>query len=185
MLNGPVQYVAHVSFVLNDEATYNLLDRYMLKKLLFASSFILSPFFAVAGSFEGRVVNVLDGDTVQVLGQGNSNFRVRLNGIDAPEKNQPWGQQSKKFLIETVASKTVTVTGDDYDKFGRLLGTLWLNGQDINARMVKAGYAWAYRYKGNTTVPEYGAMEKNARNNGVGLWQDKAPVEPFKWRKSH
>ena len=157
----------------------------MLKKLLFASSISLSSFIALAGSIEGRVVNVLDGDTVQVLVQGNTTYRVRLSGIDSPEKDQPWGQQSKKYLIKAVASKTVSVTGDAHDKYGRLLGTLWLNGTDINASMVAAGYAWAYRYKGYATVPEYVALEIAARNNSVGLWQDKEPVEPFHWRNSH
>lgn len=157
----------------------------MLKKFLFASSIFISPLIAAAGGFQGRVVNVLDGDTVQVLGQDNTNVRVRLSGIDAPEKDQPWGQQSKKFLIKAVASKTVSVTGDAHDKYGRLLGTLWLNGTDINASMVAAGYAWAYRYKGNATVPEYAALENTARQTVIGLWQDKEPVEPFQWRKSH
>lgn len=157
----------------------------MLKKLLFASSIFISPFIASADSFEGRVVNVLDGDTVQVLRQDNTNVRVRLYGIDAPEKDQPWGQQSKKYLIEAVASKAVSVTGDVHDKYGRFLGTLWLKGKDVNASMVAAGYAWAYRYKGIATVSEYAAMENTARKTAVGLWRDKEPVEPFQWRKSH
>ena len=185
LLSGTALYWAHVSLDLDDEATFNLLDRYMFKKLFFASSIFLTPLMALAGGIEGRVVNVLDGDTVQVLAQGNNTFRVRLYGIDAPEKDQPWGQQSKKYLIKTVASKTVSVTGDAHDHYGRLLGTLWLNGEDVNASMVSAGYAWAYRYKGIATVTAYAALENTARNNAIGLWQDKEPVEPFQWRKLH
>ncbi|AYN25651.1 nuclease (plasmid) [Buttiauxella sp. 3AFRM03] len=130
----------------------------------------------------GKVVRVLDGDTVEIMAEGVAT-RVRLNGIDAPEKMQPFGQRSKKVLTEMVAGKIVLAVGDKQDRYGRLLATLMLDGRDINATQVYSGMAWVYRYKGNATTPAYLRYEQDARTARRGLWSENQPVEPAIWRR--
>lgn len=132
----------------------------------------------------GKVVRVLDGDTVEIMAEGVAT-RVRLNGIDAPEKMQPYGQRSKQVLTEMVAGKMVLAVGDKRDRYGRLLATLMLDGRDINATQVYSGMAWVYRYQGHATEPVYLRYERDARTTLRGLWSEKEPVEPALWRQQH
>ncbi|EHJ1703264.1 TPA: thermonuclease family protein [Enterobacter roggenkampii] len=132
----------------------------------------------------GKIVRVLDGDTVEILA-GNVATRVRLNGIDAPEKAQPFGQRSRQALTAIVGGKTVLAVGEKRDRYGRLLATLILDGRDINATQVYSGMAWVYRYKGLATEPEYLRYERDARTARRGLWSEKEPVEPSNWRQRH
>ncbi|EDH8415618.1 nuclease [Salmonella enterica subsp. enterica serovar Enteritidis] len=130
----------------------------------------------------GKIVRVLDGDTVEILA-GNVATRVRLNGIDAPEKAQPFGQRSRQALTAIVGGNTVLAVGEKRDRYGRLLATLILDGRDINAIQVYSGMAWVYRYKGLATEPEYLRYERDARTARRGLWSEKEPVEPSIWRQ--
>lgn len=132
----------------------------------------------------GKIVRVLDGDTVEILA-GNVATRVRLNGIDAPEKAQPFGQRSRQALTAIVGGKTVLAVGEKRDRYGRLLATLILDGRDINATQVYSGMAWVYRYQGHATEPEYLRYERDARTARRGLWSEGEPVEPAIWRKQH
>ena len=132
----------------------------------------------------GKIVRVLDGDTVEIPA-GNVATRVRLNGIDAPEKAQPFGQRSRQALTAIVGGKTVLAVGEKRDRYGRLLATLILDGRDINATQVYSGMAWVYRYKGLATEPEYLRYERDARTARRGLWSEKEPVEPSIWRQRH
>ncbi|MBZ3802765.1 thermonuclease family protein [Leclercia adecarboxylata] len=133
----------------------------------------------------GSVVRVLDGDTIEVLQEDNELTRVRLNGIDAPEKAQPFGQRSRQALTAMIAGKVVHIAGNNRDRYGRLLGTVWYDSADINAIQVIHGMAWAYRYKGKAMVQAYADREEKARKNRTGLWGEPAPVEPWRWRKLH
>ncbi|HDS3501229.1 TPA: thermonuclease family protein [Enterobacter cloacae] len=139
---------------------------------------------SVQADISGKVVRVLDGDTVEVMAEGVAT-RVRLNGIDAPEKAQPYGQRSKQTLTDAVGGKTVLVVGDKRDRYGRLLATLMLDGRDINATQVYSGMAWVYRYQGHATEPAYLRYERDARTARRGLWSEKEPVEPSNWRQRH
>lgn len=158
-----------------------------LKKVLLPLCIVFCPTVSAAAgsSFEAKVVRVVDGDTLQVLDDQKTNIRVRLYGIDAPESKQAWGQKAKQALSGAVASKTVTVVDHGMDVYGRLLGTVWLDGYDINASMVSSGHAWVYRYQGNAVVPEYQKFESSAQSNGAGLWADKEPVPPWEWRQQN
>ena len=148
------------------------------------SVFILSvPMLSCAQTISGKVVRVIDGDTVQVY-DGATNTRVRLYGIDAPESKQAFGQKAKQAMTQMAANKVVVIEDHGQDVYGRMLGTLYLNNQDLNAVMVAEGMAWAYRYQGRLTVPQYGSLELNARNAGKGLWSDPHAVEPRQWRKA-
>lgn len=141
---------------------------------------------ASAETLTGRVVGVSDGDTITILQAGNVQAKIRLAGIDAPEKRQPFGQVSKAALSDLVFNRTVTVGVQDTDRYGRKVGWVSLEGADINAVQVKSGMAWVYRrYIDQSSV--YGrallAHEDNARAARRGLWQDPAPVEPWDFRK--
>lgn len=166
----------------------------------------LIPFAAVAGilfsfssyaDFNGVVVRVLDGDTIDVFQKSEQNTqRVRLSGIDAPEKNQPFGQRSRQFLSEMVAHHYVSVKESGKDRYGRVLGDVISYdvppnvpvidvGVNVNEAMLVKGLAWAYRYHGKALNLGYERLEHSARQDHVGLWSESNNIEPWKWRKQH
>ena len=145
---------------------------------------LTTPLTSIAKTFSAKVVRVIDGDTVQAY-DGAINTRIRLYGIDAPESKQAFGQKAKQTMIQLVANQIVNIQDHGQDAYGRMLGTIYLKSQDINAIMVAEGMAWAYRYQGRLTVPEYETLEQNARNAGKGLWSDPNSIEPRQWRKAN
>ena len=98
-------------------------------------------------SFEliGKVVKVSDGDTITILTSDKTQYKIRLNDIDAPEKKQAFGNKSKDNLAKYIAGKTVKVEYKSTDKYKRILGTIYYNNIDINLQQVKDGYAWVYK----------------------------------------
>jgi len=104
--------------------------------------------------FEGRVVGVQDGDTITVLDSSNANHRIRLLGIDAPEKGQAFGTQSKQNLSEAVFNKVVTIEWSKHDRYSRIVGKVLLNGRDVCLDQVTAGMAWHYKYYQDDQTPE-------------------------------
>src|SRR5437660_6313909 len=139
-----------------------------------------------AQTLTGRVVRVTDGDTITVLDSSNTQHRIRLEGIDAPESHQAFGTQSKKNLSEMVFGKDVTVVYQKTDQYGRLVGKILLDGKDINLEQIKAGMAWHYKEYQREQTPEdrelYAAAEDEARRTRRGLWQDPDPIEPSAFR---
>lgn len=131
----------------------------------------------------GKVVGVHDGDTITLLTEDKRDIRVRLTQIDAPEKNQPFGMDSKKILSDLIYLKSVWVKNEDVDRYGRTLGTIYLNETDINAEMVRLGAAWVYtRYAYDTGLFD---LENEARLAEQGLWAlpKKDHIPPWEWRK--
>jgi endonuclease YncB( thermonuclease family) len=110
--------------------------RFLLATLLLTASWAV-----YADTLTGRVVKVADGDTVTVLDADNTQHRIRLQGIDAPERGQPYGKKSGQYLSEAVAGQHVTVEYSKIDRFERLVGKVLLGGQDMNVRQVQAGLA--------------------------------------------
>ena len=135
---------------------------------------------ANTNSVSGRVISVADGDTITIIGDGNIQYKIRLNAIDAPEKSQDFGQKSKQQLSNYVFGKDVTVTWKSKDKYGRVLGTVFVGGKDINLQMVRDGYA--HHYKRFDSSPAYAAAETEARQNRRGLWSDPNPISPEDYR---
>jgi endonuclease YncB( thermonuclease family) len=135
----------------------------------------------------GHVVRVADGDTVTILDSNNTQHRIRLQGIDAPESHQAFGTQSKKSLSEMVFDKDVTVEYDKTDRYGRLVGKIILDGTDIDLEQIKAGMAWHYKdYEDEQTPADrdlYARAEDEARNARRGLWVDANPIEPSEYRR--
>ena len=107
---------------------------------------------ANTNSVSGRVISVADGDTITIIGDGNTQYKIRLNAIDAPEKSQAFGQKSKQQLSNYVFDKDVTVTWKSKDKYGRVLGTVFVGNTDINLQMVRDGFAHHYKRFDNSPM---------------------------------
>ena len=122
-----------------------------------------------------------------MLDADNTQHRIRLSGIDAPELHQAFGSRSKQNLSDWVFGKDVTVEYYKTDQYGRLVGKIVVNGQDINLEQVKAGMAWHYKeYEREQSVEDrelYARAEDEARAQHRGLWQDPNPVEPSQFRR--
>lgn len=142
------------------------------------SILLLAILYASLFAFVGKVVSIHDGDTITVL-QNKQKIKVRLFGIDAPEKKQDYGQRSKQFLASLIAGQIVEVEPKGKDRYKRTLGIIHFKGQDINAEIVLNGYAWAYVKYSRIYVNQ----EKLAREKKLGLWQSSNPTPPWEWRK--
>lgn len=136
--------------------------------------FFTIPLFAISG----QVIKISDGDTITIL-HNKTQIKVRLFGIDAPEKKQDYGQKSRQFLASLIAGQVVEVEPKGKDRYKRTLGIILYKGQDINAQMVLNGYAWAYVKYSRIYVDQ----EKTAREKKLGLWQSSDPAPPWEWRK--
>jgi endonuclease YncB( thermonuclease family) len=136
----------------------------------------------IAADFSGEVVGVLDGDTIEVL-HNTYPERVRLSGIDCPEKGQAYGKRVKQAALELVFGGNVTPQTHGQDKYRRTLGDVFLlNGTHVNHTLVKDGWCWWYRkYAPGNTVLE--RLDKDAREARERLWADPQPVPPWEWRK--
>lgn len=126
---------------------------------------------------------MLDGDIIEVVHDNGEKSRTRLTGIDAPEKKQPFVQRSRQSLSGLVSQKHVYITGHEFDRYNRLLGTVWSGRTDINAAQIHRGMAWAYRFKGQISSSEYGILENEAKTNRTGLCSASSQTEPWTWRK--
>ena len=133
-------------------------------------------------TFKGKVVGVSDGDTISVMRDGRA-VKVRLHGIDCPEKKQPFGTRAKRFTSEMAFGMEVEVRVQTTDRYGRLVGEVILpDGLSLNKQLVYVGLAWWYRkYAPNDHTLK--ALEAGAREAKRGLWADKNPIPPWEWRK--
>ncbi|MEI7844128.1 MAG: thermonuclease family protein, partial [Gallionellaceae bacterium] len=136
-----------------------------------------------ANSFTAKVIAVMDGDTLLILRAGHKPEKVRLLHIDAPEKAQPYGLQSKQSLADMVLKRQININVVAHDQYGRLLGDISLNGHSINEEQVKRGMAW--EYSGYRSNKAYIALQHNAQQARRGLWQQRSPQAPWQYRKQH
>jgi endonuclease YncB( thermonuclease family) len=153
--------------------------------LLFA--LLISSCLTHADTLTGRVVRVTDGDTIVVLDSANTQHKIRLTGIDAPERKQAFGTKSKEHLSDSVAGKFVVVDYNKRDYYKRILGKVLLNNEDMNLEQIRAGLAWHYKKYQNEQTPTdrelYSKAEIEAREARRGLWYDPEPVPPWEYRK--
>jgi len=140
-----------------------------------------------AAEIEGRVIRVSDGDTIAVLDSSNQTIKIRLAGIDAPEKKQAFGNRSKQSLSDLVYGKQVIIIWNKTDRYGRTIGKVLLDNVDINNQQLVRGYAWFYKkYENELTMEErklYQESENIAKSSKTGLWYDSNPIEPWLFRK--
>jgi endonuclease YncB( thermonuclease family) len=162
-------------------ANFNCMLRALV--LLVSLSFINC---AVATVLVGKVIGILDGDTIDVLDSSKVTHRIRLTGIDAPEKAQAFGQRSKEHLSDLVFGKQVEVDGGKTDKYGRMVGKVLVRGVDANLEQLKSGFSWHYKqYASEQSVSDrelYSNAEVAARSSHAGLWRDPKPMPPWEWR---
>jgi endonuclease YncB( thermonuclease family) len=139
--------------------------------------------------FTGQVVRVADGDTFTVIfrsGDLTTEVRIRMNGIDAPEKDQPFGQKSKQALSGYIFGKNVDIIVRDTDRYGRTIADVFYEGDrgvSINERMVMDGWAWHYKYYSDD--PALASHETTARQQRKGLWAGDSPIPPWNWRRGN
>ncbi len=155
----------------------------MIPKLI--ALLIVGPGLAFGASphheLAGRVIAIADGDTLTVLDASNAQHKIRLAGIDAPEKAQPFGTKAREQLAGKVFKQTVRVEVIDVDRYHREVGRIYLGDRFINLEMVQDGNAW--RYPQYDKPGEFTAAEADAREHNRGLWVDRDPVPPWEWRK--
>jgi micrococcal nuclease len=155
----------------------NLLFIFFLPLWVFLSSCNVT-----AADFHAKVIHIADGDTITVLNDTNKQIKIRLKGIDCPEKAQAFGNKAKQFTKDLVAGQMVTIQAHNKDRYGRTIGDVILaDGQNLSQELVKAGYAWWYRkYAPDDTVLE--KFETEARETKAGLWSDPHPIAPWDFR---
>ena len=137
----------------------------------------------------GKVVKVVDGDTIYALDETLTRHKIRLAGIDAPERNQPYGLASRKHLGSLVAGKTVVLEYTKHDQYGRIVAKVLIDGVDVCLEQIKAGFAWHYKKYQNEQDPGdralYARAENRARAERMGLWRDTNPRPPWDFRRLH
>lgn len=157
-----------------------------MRQLLLAGLLCLS-LTAHSETLTGRVVKVADGDTVTILDSTNTQHKIRLSGIDAPERKQAFGSRSQQALSADVFGKTVTVDWNKRDKYRRIVGKILIDGHDVNLKQIQRGMAWHYKaYEREQDVSDrsiYAQAEYQAQRDKVGLWVDKDSVAPWDFRK--
>ena len=152
---------------------------------------------AGAAQFHARVVAIGDGDTLTLLDDENQLHKVRLSGIDAPERRQAYGERSKQHLAALAHGKTVLVVGGKRDRYRRLIARVLLPEctrpgcaytLDIGLEQIRMGLAWRYKQYAKEQPPaerlRYAWVEREARIHGVGLWKEALPIPPWQYRKS-
>jgi endonuclease YncB( thermonuclease family) len=130
-------------------------------------------------AWDGKVVGVTDGDTIKVLRYGKQ-VRIRLAAIDCPEKGQPWGNKAKQFTSHMALFQTVGVLPVGKDRYGRIIGWVFIEEINLNKALLRAGLAWHYRQYSNDSLLT--ALEMEARAAKKGLWSEPDPVAPWVWR---
>ena len=151
-----------------------------MRKLSIIFLFCVSSFCNAEYLKDLEIKRVVDGDTVHVFFRDQV-YKIRLTEIDAPERDQPFGNDSTIFLKRLLQDGWVDVDISGTDKYGRKLGRLYWKGKDINRELVSAGYAWVYdQYVTDDTFYE---NQLKAQQERRGLWVDLKPIEPWNWRK--
>jgi len=161
----------------------------MFAQLLLISTLI--TFDGVPKELTGKVVSIADGDTITILTAEKKQIKIRFNGIDAPERGQPFGTKSKEFLSDLVGGKQVRIVTHGNDRYERTIGDVFVRLEksaasdpeaNVNAMMVANGFAWHYvQYAPDNK--ELAEAEKQAREMKLGLWFERAPIAPWDWRK--
>lgn len=152
-----------------------------MRMLLTALCCLIIPITVAAQTYTGKVTAVKDGDTIEMLVKGKK-LRIRLFGIDSPEKGQPHATKAKEFTAGLCFGKTVKAVQQSRDQYGRIVAEVVLpDGISLNTAIVSGGYAWHYRqFSKNPLLAE---AEMQARKEKRGLWKDAHPVAPWDWRK--
>lgn len=144
------------------------------------------PFYLIftitlcAQTFTGKVIAVKDGDTIVLLHE-KKKITVRLEHVDCPEKNQPFGYKAKQFVSGFCFSKNVKIISNvKRDRNGRWIAEVFYQNKNLGKELIKNGLAW--HFKRFSKHKEYALLEIEARKKKIGLWQDAKPIAPWNWR---
>ena len=132
-------------------------------------------------AFLGKVIAVADGDTVTVLTQDNQKVKIRLAGIDTPERSQAFGQKAKQAISSKIFGKTIEIKEETIDRYGRTVANLYLGSRWINLEMVEDGFAW--HYKKYSKDRKLASAEVEAKQLRKGLWSDPNAIPPWEYRR--
>lgn len=154
----------------------------MIFRIVLASTLLIAK-ATYADTISGKVIAIADGDTLTILDSRNTQTKVRLAAIDAPEKAQAFGNKSKQSLSEICFGKSASVEVLDIDRYKRWVGVVSCDGVRANDEQVKLGMAWVYREYANGFSHLY-KLEDEARQEKRGLWSDPSPTPPWEWRKA-
>ncbi len=147
--------------------------------LLFITFLLLIPISAK--TLKGRIVKVSDGDTIVLLDSTNTQHKIRLDGIDCPEKGQPFGTKATEFVKQLTINKTIIVEWKKKDRYNRILGIVYADSVNVNKELLKNGLAWHYKHFNNDA--ELAELEQQAKDKKLNIWSEKNPIEPYQWRK--
>jgi micrococcal nuclease len=141
-------------------------------------------FVAQADTLRVHVVGVTDGDTIRVVNADGQMEKIRLSGIDAPEKRQAYGARAKQFTADAVTGEDVTLVTHGHDRYGRIIADVYRgDGTSLNEALVRDGLAWWYwKYSRDERLRD---LELQARKRRVGLWHDEVPQPPWEYRHGH
>ena len=148
---------------------------------LFAPLLLLFTLSAQAETLEGKVIKIADGDTLTLLTPSNQQVKIRLAGVDTPERKQPFGNKAKQALSNLAFQKQALVEIAAKDRYGRTIGVVFVDGLNVNAELVKQGMAWVYRKY--TDDERLYVLESEAKQAKRGLWLDENPIPPWEWRR--
>lgn len=143
---------------------------------------ILLSITLLSFTLKGKVIRASDGDTIVVLDSTNTQHRIRLDGIDCPEKGQPFGNKATLFVKNLVAGKEVVVEWKKKDRYGRILGYVFIDSTNINKELLRNGLAWHYRFFNKDE--ELAELEEHAKSKKINIWSEKNPIVPYMWRKN-
>lgn len=130
--------------------------------------------------YQGPVIKIADGDTLTIL-VDNQQHKIRLSDIDTPERKQPFGTRASQALSKLAFGKQARVVKVTTDRYGRIVGRVYVDRIDVNRELVARGYAWVYRKYSNDA--ELLKLEADAKEQGLGLWADPNPIPPWEWRR--
>ena len=156
----------------------------IFNKFIISIVFALFASYAFAETIYGKVVSVADGDTLTLLSNNFTEFKIRLAGIDAPEKSQAFGQVSKRQLSSLCFNKQAEVKVVATDKYHRTVGDVFCENAHANEEMVKGGYAWVYRQY-SQGFEQFIPLEQAAQEAKIGLSADTQPTPPWQWRRAN
>lgn len=135
----------------------------------------------LADDLEGKVIAVIDGNTLQIACQNDQSHTIQLFGIDSPELSQDYGEESKKYLEKIALGKKVTVRIEGKDRRGNPLAVVMVNGKrDLRVDLLEEGMAWTSE---KNPLPELEACRTRAETKGLGLWKQNNPTPPWTHRR--
>ena len=156
-----------------------------MKYLFFLSFFILGCYakndIANKEVQFGKVIKIVDGDTYDILLENQTTKRIRMEGIDAPERGMLFYKVSKDYLGQLCFGKSIKIVQTNTDRYGRTVAKSYIDDNELGLLMIQAGYAW--HFKKYSIDRELTDAEIVARDQRIGLWADVLPVAPWEWRK--